>query len=91
MSVRLTLDLTLENIGDALCSSLVRYRLDDEGPLPVRISRARIMEMIREEYEYRGMPGVGTWSDELNYQETCDYAEWARGVVLDAFPEMREE
>lgn len=65
----------------------------DEGisSLPKKLTRARIIDIVKDQSLLVGLYYLDGWSDDLTWEETEKLSEWARNVVLRAFPELAKD
>lgn len=90
IEVRPVFQLELHELIDGLCSEFIRNRTDDDKPLPAAMSAAEIVRVVRLEYAGLGMNHVWTWAEQTGQDEDAA-REWARNLVLDAFPELEDK
>lgn len=62
----------------------------DFDKLPKKLPKATILEYVKEVIQYRGLGYIDGWSDHLDWEDTEKLSEWARGIVLRAFPELNK-
>jgi hypothetical protein len=88
--VRIEQRLSLSEMVNGLCSKYVRnVPLDEmDARRPARLSAAKIVEAVRDEYAYYGTNAVWTWADSLCTDDADEASAWARGVILAAFPDL---
>lgn len=90
ITIRVEHRLNLAEMVNGLCSAYARHLASEEmDELPNQLSAPRILEAIREEYEQHGTANVWTWSESTG-ADNAECSEWARRVILTAFPEMEE-
>lgn len=80
----------LADMVDGLCSHYVRHWTPGDDPWPESLPLARIVEVVKEEFEQRGRDTVWTWCEQVAYTHcTPDEARrWARGLVLARLPAL---
>lgn len=90
VTVRIEHRMALSDMVNGLCSEHARNFIEGDDELPESLSAAKIIDTVRDQYEYWGTNAVWTWVDELGYDESKTYTEWAERLIIAAFPEMGE-
>lgn len=90
ITVRVEFVLDMNGLIDGVCSKYVRHFIEGDTALPKRLSQAEILEVVRWEYREYGEGATWTWCDGETSFDTEEMREWARGLIIKAFPEMGE-
>lgn len=82
----ITYQWELEDLVNGLCSKYIRDRVDEDEALPSRLTRAQVVDTVKEQYRYWGINAVWTWSDDCDNAE--DGRDWATRIILAVLPDI---
>jgi hypothetical protein len=88
IEARITHEWEIHDLVDGLCSKYHRDWIEEDGPLPERLSLAKIMDVVKDEYRRHGTNNVWTWSDNGEYEENEKARAWATTLVLAVLPDI---